>query len=219
MLSLCGLSSSRSLSLLSLLFSLPLLLLLCAPLPLPSSRSRPTCRHTRCASLLTSSPSRNMASPFRWPHGIIFVGPPASGKGTQAEEIKAERKGDAICHLATGDMLRAAVAANTPLGQVAGPIMKRGELVPDELMVELIRDAIHSPSCKDGFILDGFPRTLPQAEKVRTRPHTARARARLLPSSQPPTWRTKRTTLSGRCYVRYSLSSGLLRVAGHHVVG
>jgi adenylate kinase len=107
-----------------------------------------------------------MAAPVRWPFGIIFVGPPGSGKGTQAEEIKKERKGETICHLATGDMLRSAIAANTKLGQTAAPIMARGELVPDELMVDLIKETIHSPPCKDGFILDGFPRTLPQAEKV-----------------------------------------------------
>jgi len=101
-----------------------------------------------------------------FPHGIIFVGPPGSGKGTQAEYVKKERPNAAICHLATGDMLRAAVKANSPLGQKAGPIMKAGGLVPDELMVGLVKEAIHKPECSDGFILDGFPRTLPQAEKL-----------------------------------------------------
>ena len=105
-----------------------------------------------------------MASFF--PSGIIFVGPPGCGKGTQAEYIKKEIKGD-VCHLATGDMLRKAVKDGTELGKKADPIMKRGDLVPNELMVALIQEAIHQPACKDGFILDGFPRTVPQAEKVR----------------------------------------------------
>lgn len=71
-----------------------------------------------------------------------------------------------VCHLATGDMLRAAVAENSPLGQVAGPIMKSGGLVSDDLVVGIIRENLDRPDCQKGFILDGFPRTIGQAQMV-----------------------------------------------------
>lgn len=93
----------------------------------------------------------------------IFIGPPGSGKGTQAPIIKDEY---CLCHLSTGDMLRAAVKAGTELGQKAKKIMAEGGLVPDELVVGLIKDELHNPECAKGFILDGFPRTVPQAQKL-----------------------------------------------------
>ena len=93
----------------------------------------------------------------------ILVGPPGCGKGTQSPRIVDEY---CVCHLATGDMLRDAVANNTPLGQKAGPIMKSGGLVPDELVVDIINDNLNRPDCQRGFVLDGFPRTKVQAEKV-----------------------------------------------------
>lgn len=94
---------------------------------------------------------------------LILVGPPGSGKGTQSPIIKDEY---CLCHLATGDMLRAAVAAKTPLGVKAKEAMDKGALVSDDLVVGIIDDALKKPSCQKGFILDGFPRTVVQAEKL-----------------------------------------------------
>eukprot|EP01091_Cochliopodium_minus_P011696 TRINITY_DN338_c0_g2_i1.p1 TRINITY_DN338_c0_g2~~TRINITY_DN338_c0_g2_i1.p1 ORF type:complete len:219 (-),score=78.37 TRINITY_DN338_c0_g2_i1:67-723(-) len=93
----------------------------------------------------------------------IFLGPPGSGKGTQAQKIKEKYP---VCHLSSGDMLRAAVKAGTELGKKAEGIMKAGKLVPNELMVGLIKEAIEAPECKSGFILDGYPRTIEQAETL-----------------------------------------------------
>ncbi|KAF5783762.1 putative adenylate kinase [Helianthus annuus] len=92
-----------------------------------------------------------------------FAGPPGSGKGTQSPIIKDEY---CLCHLATGDMLRAAVAAKTPLGIKAKEAMDNGQLVSDDLVVGIIDEALKKPSCQKGFILDGFPRTVVQAEKL-----------------------------------------------------
>ena len=94
---------------------------------------------------------------------VIMIGPPGSGKGTQGPKIKDDL---CVCHLATGDMLRAAVKAGTELGKVADGIMKRGELVPDDLVVGLIKDNLSEPECERGVLLDGFPRTQVQAEKL-----------------------------------------------------
>ncbi len=92
---------------------------------------------------------------------IILLGGPGAGKGTQAEFIC--RCFD-IPKVSTGDMLRAAVAAGTPLGQEARKVMEAGGLVPDEIMLGLVRERIAEPDCKHGFLLDGFPRTIRQAE-------------------------------------------------------
>jgi adenylate kinase len=91
---------------------------------------------------------------------IVLLGPPGSGKGTQATRL-AQRL--AIPQLPTGDMLRAAVSAGTPIGRKANAVMERGELVPDELVVAVVAERILRPDAKDGFILDGFPRTIAQA--------------------------------------------------------
>jgi adenylate kinase len=94
---------------------------------------------------------------------LIFLGPPGAGKGTQARQI-AESYG--VPHLSTGDMFREQVSRGTPLGQRAKPIMERGELVPDDLVLSMVEERISRPDCAAGFILDGFPRTLPQAQKL-----------------------------------------------------
>ncbi|MBR0782660.1 adenylate kinase [Bradyrhizobium iriomotense] len=94
---------------------------------------------------------------------IILLGPPGSGKGTQAQ-LLVERYG--IVQLSTGEMLRAAVAAGTPVGLKAKEVMAAGGLVPDEVVVGIISDRIDEPDAKNGFILDGFPRTVPQAEAL-----------------------------------------------------
>lgn len=94
---------------------------------------------------------------------VIFLGPPAAGKGTQSVNV-AEKY--CICHLSTGDMLRAAISEGSEIGKRAKAVIESGNLVSDEIMVDMIKDAINRPQCKNGFLLDGFPRTTPQAEKV-----------------------------------------------------
>ncbi|KAI9849407.1 MAG: adenylate kinase [Thelocarpon superellum] len=95
---------------------------------------------------------------------LILMGPPGAGKGTQAPKIKDRF---CVCHLATGDMLRSQVAKKTPLGREAKKIMDQGGLVSDEIMVDMIKHEISTNTeCKNGFILDGFPRTVPQAERL-----------------------------------------------------
>jgi adenylate kinase len=94
---------------------------------------------------------------------LVLLGPPGAGKGTQARLLEESRS---LVKLSTGDMLRAAVAVGTELGRKAGEIMKRGELVPDELVINLIAERLDEDRGARGFILDGFPRTIAQAEAL-----------------------------------------------------
>ena len=94
---------------------------------------------------------------------LILLGPPGAGKGTQAQRI-VDAYG--IVQLSTGDMLRAAVAAETPVGLQAKEIMARGDLVTDSIVIQIVSDRLDAPDCANGFILDGFPRTVAQAEAL-----------------------------------------------------
>ncbi|HEX2197474.1 MAG TPA: adenylate kinase [Burkholderiales bacterium] len=96
---------------------------------------------------------------------LILLGPPGAGKGTQAAFISA-RYG--IPQISTGDMLRAAIKAGTPLGAAAKKVMDAGQLVSDDVILGLVRDRLAQPDCARGYLLDGFPRTIPQAEAMRS---------------------------------------------------
>jgi adenylate kinase len=94
---------------------------------------------------------------------LILLGPPGAGKGTQAERLTQDFP---LAYIATGDMLRAAVAEGTELGKKAKEYMDRGDLVPDEILIGVVLDAIKGDEARDGFLLDGFPRTIGQAEAL-----------------------------------------------------
>jgi adenylate kinase len=100
-------------------------------------------------------------APQKLDRAVIFLGPPGAGKGTQAKEL-ARKYG--VPHLSTGDMLREHVSQGTPLGLEAKPIMARGDLVPDSLVLKMVRERIERPDCSHGFVFDGFPRTVAQAQ-------------------------------------------------------
>jgi adenylate kinase len=97
------------------------------------------------------------------PLDIVILGPPGAGKGTQGQRISAEL---GIPHINTGDMYRAAVADGTELGEKVHPYLEAGELVPDDLTIAVVRVRLAQPDTVDGFVIDGFPRTLPQAEAL-----------------------------------------------------
>lgn len=94
---------------------------------------------------------------------VLFIGPQGSGKGTQAKRLAAVR---GIPHIATGDIFRAAIAGQTELGQLVKPYLDSGQLVPDELTIGLIRERLQQPDTEGGFVLDGFPRTMAQAQAL-----------------------------------------------------
>src|SRR5512143_4046838 len=115
------------------------------------------------ASVVTGSPYRSPGSWYTNRMRMILVGPPGAGKGTQAARLVDTFK---IPHISSGDMLRAAVKEGTALGKQADGFMKSGQLVPDEVVIGMILERIAKPDCKAGFMLDGFPRTRPQAEAL-----------------------------------------------------
>lgn len=94
---------------------------------------------------------------------IILLGPPGAGKGTQAKKIS---ENCSLPHISTGDMLRENISNNTPLGLKAKSYMSRGELVPDELLITIIKERLSRSDCSGGFLLDGYPRTIPQADAL-----------------------------------------------------
>jgi adenylate kinase len=96
-------------------------------------------------------------------HALILLGPPGAGKGTQAKLI-AKRLG--VPHVSTGDMFRDAVSRDTPTGHLAKPIMERGQLVPDPIVLKMVEERLAQPDTAKGFVFDGFPRTLPQSEQL-----------------------------------------------------
>ena len=96
-------------------------------------------------------------------HNMIIMGPPGAGKGTQSEKIIAHYN---IPHISTGDMFRAAIANKTELGLLAESYIKKGLLVPDEVTIGLVKERLSQDDCKNGYLLDGFPRTIPQAEAL-----------------------------------------------------
>lgn len=96
---------------------------------------------------------------------IIFLGPPGAGKGTHAQKLMNELS---IPQISTGDMLRQAIKAETPLGVMAKGFIDKGELVPDEVVIGIVKERLQAEDCQKGYILDGFPRTVPQAEALDT---------------------------------------------------
>eukprot|EP01089_Gocevia_fonbrunei_P016044 TRINITY_DN4884_c0_g1_i1.p1 TRINITY_DN4884_c0_g1~~TRINITY_DN4884_c0_g1_i1.p1 ORF type:complete len:252 (+),score=32.34 TRINITY_DN4884_c0_g1_i1:82-837(+) len=123
-------------------------------------------RHIRSCNLLFTHTKNfrqfrkftDITNPVR----LIFIGAPGSGKGTQANIIHEKYE---LCHLSTGDMMRE-LDPNSDLGKTVGKMMSAGSFIPDEIIVDLIKDNLISPKCKSGFILDGFPRTMTQAAKL-----------------------------------------------------
>ena len=95
---------------------------------------------------------------------LVFLGPPGAGKGTQADYVCEKL---AIPHISTGDMLRAAIANGTPTGLKAKSFMEAGSLVPDEVLVQMVKERLNEADCVNGYLLDGFPRTVHQAEALR----------------------------------------------------
>jgi adenylate kinase len=94
---------------------------------------------------------------------LVLLGPPGAGKGTQAKRLVEQYQ---IPQISTGDILREAIANNTPLGQKAQPFMSRGELVPDDVIIDIAEERLRADDCRQGFLLDGFPRTIQQAEAL-----------------------------------------------------
>jgi adenylate kinase len=143
-------------------------------------------------------------------HRIVFLGPPGAGKGTQAVGLAREL---GIPHLSTGDLLRAAVAARTPLGLEADGYMRAGKLVPDELVLKILGARLALPDARNGFLLDGFPRNLAQAETLgRMTPLDAVLSFDLAPEELVHRLSDRRTC--PKCHSVYNLTSQPPKVAG-----
>ena len=127
---------------------------------------------------------------------LIFIGPPGSGKGTQAKRL-AGRLG--IPHISTGDMLREAIAEGTDLGKKAAPVIAKGGLVSDDLMVGIIKDRLSKPDATRGFILDGYPRTVVQAEKLEKLVGNGKGGVRVVQLLVPDDVLVKRIALRRSC--------------------
>src|SRR5271155_5158244 len=119
------------------------------------------CARGACAAVATNPVT--LADRMSLNRALILLGPPGAGKGTQAKRV-AERYH--VPHLSTGDMLREAVSQGSELGRLAKPIMERGELVPDDIIMRMVEERLGCADCEAGSIFDGFPRTIPQAEQL-----------------------------------------------------
>lgn len=115
------------------------------------------------ARQLPAAPTPAVAAQAAFGHGLVLLGPPGAGKGTQAKRLTALLD---LTALSTGDLLRANVAQRTPLGRSAGVYMNRGDLVPDGLVTDMVLERLGAPDAAGGFLLDGFPRTVGQAEQL-----------------------------------------------------
>jgi len=106
-----------------------------------------------------------LSDPYSPAHGVraVLLGPPGSGKGTQSPRLKAAYN---VCHLATGDLLRAEIGSGSTLGSEIKGVIDQGKLVSDELVLRMVSENLDKPECKNGFLLDGFPRTIGQAKKL-----------------------------------------------------
>merc|ERR1719483_148949 len=111
------------------------------------------------------APAVPLSDPYSPAHGVraVLLGPPGSGKGTQSPRLKVAYN---ACHLATGDLLRAEIGSGSELGSEIKSVIDQGKLVSDELVLRMVSDNLNKPDCKNGFLLDGFPRTIGQAEKL-----------------------------------------------------
>ena len=142
---------------------------------------------------------------------IVFLGPPGAGKGTQATELAA-RLG--IPHLSTGDLLRAAVAAKTPLGRQAEEHIHAGRLVPDALVLQILEERLRQPDAREGFLLDGFPRTIAQAEALAAVSPIDRVVLFEIPETLLLERLTQRRTCP-KCGASYNLATRPPKRAGH----
>src|SRR5438477_10422571 len=127
---------------------------------------------------------------------LIFIGPPGSGKGTQAKRLASAHD---VPHISTGDILREAIAEGTELGRKAAPVVASGGLVSDELMVGIIKDRLQKPDAQKGFILDGYPRTLVQAERLDSLVGNGKRDLRVLQLLVPDDVIVKRIALRRSC--------------------
>lgn len=141
---------------------------------------------------------------------IVFLGPPGVGKGTQASHLAREL---GVPHLSTGDILRAAVAARTPLGREAEGYMNSGGLVPDPLVLQMLRERLAQPDAKQGYILDGFPRNLAQAEELEKFSKVDRVIS-LEVSPETLVHRLEQRRVCPKCHAVYNLSTHPPKVPG-----